>query len=147
MFSCRHVVGNPTTEISLDELKARTGGIDPFEIPEGTDYNDPRITTLTKNRFVVGLKLKIGLPPGVMPKAMPPIVDLGSSANNVRFNLFCSEFQVIQNSPPSGFGGQGSWNVWSQPSGTPWYFSTTVNLVYKDLDILHAVTDADFLNN
>lgn len=82
----------------------------------------------------MGLKLKVGLPPGVMPKAMPPIVDLGSSANNVTFNLFCSEFQIIQNNPSSGFGGTGSWNVWSQPSGAPWYFSTTVNLVYKDLD-------------
>jgi hypothetical protein len=126
--------GLPSVEISLSELKTKTGGIDPFEIPDGTDYSDPRITALTKNMFLVGLKLRIGLPPGVMPKDLPPLVDLGSSANNVTFNLFCSEFQIILNSPPSGFGGAGSWNVWSQPVGTPWYFSTTVNLVYKDLD-------------
>ncbi|WP_291985249.1 hypothetical protein [Candidatus Accumulibacter sp. ACC007] len=136
--------GNPTVQISLDDLQTRTGGIDPFEIPDGTDYSDPRIATLTKNMFVVGLKLKLGLPPGVMPKDMPAIVDLGSSANNVRFNLFCSEFEVIQNSPPSGFGGQGSWNVWSQPSGTPWYFSTTVNLVYEALD---NELDTPYFNN
>lgn len=126
--------GNPTTQISLEDLKAKTGGIDPFDIPDGTDYSDPRITTLTKNMFMVGLKLKVGLPPGVLPVNMPPIVDLGSSASNVKFNLFCSEFVVIQNSPPSGFGGSGSWNVWSQPSGTPWYFTTTVDLVFKDLN-------------
>jgi hypothetical protein len=137
-------LGNPTTQISLDELKAKTGGIDPFEIPNGTNYSDPRITTLTQNRFVVGLKLKIGLPPGVLPMDMPPIVDLGSSANNVTFNLFCSEFQVIQNSPPSGWGHTGSWNVWTQAPGTPWYFGTTVNLVYKDLD---NELDTPYFNN
>lgn len=126
--------GNPTTQISLVDLKAKTGGIDPFQIPAGTKYSDPRIAKLTEAKFVVGLKLKLGLPPGVLPKDMPPIVDLGSSANNVRFNLFSSEFEIIENSPPSGWGGKGSWNVWSQPSGTPWYFGTTVNLIYKDLD-------------
>lgn len=127
-------LGNPTTQISLTDLMTKTGGINPFDIPSNTAYNDPRITTLTQNMFVVGLKIKMGLPPGVMPKDMPPIVSLGSSANNVGFNLFCSEFTIIQNSPPSGFGGQGSWNVWSQPQGTPWYFSTTVNLLYADID-------------
>lgn len=125
--------GNPTTEISLDDLKAKTGGIDPFDIPAGTSYDDPRITTLTKNMFVVGLKLKLGLPPGILPTNLPPIVDLGTSADNVAFNLFCSEFEIIQNSPASGFGAKGSWNVWSQPSGTAWYFSTKVNLVLADL--------------
>lgn len=126
--------GNPTTEISLDDLKAKTGGIDPFEIPNGTDYSDPRITTLTQNMFVVGLKLKLGLPPGVAPMNLPSVIDLGSSANNVGFNMLCSEFEIIQNSPPGGFGHEGSWNVWSQPSGTPWYLTTKVNLVYADLD-------------
>ncbi|WP_168790571.1 hypothetical protein [Paraburkholderia aromaticivorans] len=136
--------GLPSVEISLNDLKAKTGGIDPFAIPDGTDYGDPRITTLTKNMFLVALRLRIGLPPGVMPKDMPPIVDLGSSANNVTFNLFCSDFQIVMNSPPSGFGGPGSWNVWSQPSGTPWYFSTTVNLVYADLD---KKLDTPYFNN
>lgn len=126
--------GQPTTQITLEELKARTGGIDPFEIPPGTPYSDPRITTLTRNMFLVALKLRVGLPPGVMPKNLPLIVELGSSANNVGFNLFCSDFQIVMNTPPSGFGGSGNWDVWSQPPGNPWYFRTTVNLVYKDLD-------------
>lgn len=126
--------GNPTTMITLAELTAKTGGISPFDIPNGTPYNDPRITTLTQNMFVVGLKIKMGLPPGILPKNLPPVLDLGSSANNVNFNLFCSEFEIIQNSPPSGFGASGSWNVWSQPAGTAWYFKTVVNLVYSDLN-------------
>ncbi|GMQ29587.1 hypothetical protein [Algoriphagus confluentis] len=126
--------GNPTVEISLEDLLAKTGGVNPFEIPDGTPYNDPRITTLTQNMFVVGLKIKLGLPSQILPKDLPFIVDLGNAANNVRFNLLCSEFQIIQNSPPSGFGSGGSWNVWTQPADAAWYFSTTVNLVYKDLD-------------
>lgn len=126
--------GNPSTYITLDELKAKTGGVNPFEIPNGTDYSDPKIAKLTQQRFSVGLKLKLGLPAGVMPKDLPGIVDLGSSASNVNFNLFLSEFEIVQNNPPSGWGSQGSWTVLSQPQGTAWYFSTKVNLVYADLN-------------
>jgi hypothetical protein len=125
--------GDPTEQITLDALKAKTGGVDPFTIPADTAYDDPRIAALTKQRFVAGVKLRLGLPPGVLPKNMPPVVQLGTSANNVAFNLFCSELDIIQNTPPNGFGGKGQWNVWSQPSGTPWYFGTTVDLVMQDL--------------
>lgn len=126
--------GDPTVEISLDELKDRTGGINPFEIPKGTDYEDSRIDKLTEQKFAVGIKLKLGLPSGVLLGNLPPIIDLGSSANNVTFNLLSSEFEIVQNNPPSGWGHPGSWKVVSQPSGIPWYFSTRVNLVYADLD-------------
>ncbi|MBD2329771.1 hypothetical protein [Alkalinema sp. FACHB-956] len=126
--------GNPSEYIDLETLKQRTGGIDPFTIPNKTKYNDPRITTLTQNRFAVGLKLKLGLPSSVPLENLPPIVDLGNAANNVTFNLFASEFEIIQNNPPSGWGGKGSWQVVSQPTDQPWYFSTKVNLVYGDLD-------------
>jgi hypothetical protein len=129
--------GNPTTEVTLDQLMSQTGGVNPFEIPDGTSYDDERITTLTKNMFVAGVQVKLGLPPGIMPTDLPPVVDLGTSASSVTFNLLCSEFTVIQNSPPSGFGGSGSWSVWSQPSGQAWYFSTTVDLVFSGLDSLN----------
>lgn len=123
--------GNPNECITLDALKKQTGGINPFEIPDGTDYGDPRITALTQARFAVGLKLKPGLPPEALTH---DIVILGSSANNVTFNLFLSDFQIIQNNPPSGWGGKGLWQVLDQPSGQPWYYSTKVNLIAKDLD-------------
>ena len=126
--------GNPSVKISLDDLKAKTEGIDPFEISNGTDYNDWRIGELTQQMFAVGIKLRLGLPSGVFPRNLPPIIDLGSSANNVTFNLLSSQFEIVQNNPPSGWGHPGSWKVVSQPSGTPWYFSTKVNLVYADLD-------------
>jgi hypothetical protein len=126
--------GNPKDMVTLDELLEATNGVNPFEIPAGTPYDDPRIAPLTTALFCVGIELQIGLPPGVLPKNLPPIASLGNSANNVEFNLFCSKLTVIQNQPPSGWGSAGSWNVWSQPSGTPWYFSTKVNLVMADLD-------------
>jgi len=107
--------GNPTDPVTLDELKQQTGGISPFDIPAGTDWKDPRIDALTKARFVVGIKLQIGLPPGVLPKDLPPIVTFCDSANNIGLTLFCSQFEVIQNSPPNAFGGGGSLDVWGQP--------------------------------
>lgn len=136
--------GLPTIQKTLSELKAETGGINPFDIPDGTTDDDPRITTLTNKRFMVGLKIKMGLPPGVLPKDVPSIVDLGASANNVSFNLFCSELVIIQNVPSGGFVNNGRWNVWTQPSGTPWYFKSTVNLLYSDLK---AELDTLYFNN
>lgn len=125
--------GNPTVEISLDDLMSRTGGVDPFQIPAGTPWGDPRIAALTKEMFVVGIQVKMGLPPGVLPRDLPPVVDLSMGASNVRYNTFCSEFVVIQNNPPSGFGGAGSWFVWSQPAGQPVYFTTSCNLTFAAL--------------
>lgn len=126
--------GNPSKCVDLDTFKTMTGGIDPFTISDKTQYNDPNILKLTQNRFTVGLKLKLGLPPNVPLEDLPLIVDLGNAANNVIFNLFVSEFQIVQNNPPSPWGGKGSWQVLSQPSDNPWYFSTRVNLVYADLN-------------
>lgn len=111
----------------------QTGGVNPFDIPAGTSTEDPRIQTLTKNLFCVGVKIKMGIPSGVLPADLPPVVTLGNSANNVTFNMFCSELEVIQNMP-GAWGTAGSWNVWSQPSGSPWYIETTVDLTNSDLD-------------
>ena len=131
--------GLPSKYIDLDDLKKLTGGVNPFEIPEDTPYDDPRISKLTEARFIVGLKLKMGLPPGILPKDLPPIVELGSSASNVTFNLFCSEFQIVENTPPGGFVKKGKWQVFNQPqvinqNNKLWSFQTNVNLIYKDLE-------------
>lgn len=93
----------PPQQISLEDLMKKTGGINPFDIPDGTDYDDDRITVLTRARFVCGFKMQIGLPPGFLPKDLPPVVVLGNSANNVLFRMYCSQFSVVQNSPPDGF--------------------------------------------
>ncbi|KAK1532351.1 uncharacterized protein CCOS01_04334 [Colletotrichum costaricense] len=126
--------GNATTQISLDELLKRTDGVNPFEILDGASPNDPRIEELTRNNFVVGVKIRIGVPPGVMPKELPPILELGKSDGKSLFRMFCSEFQVIQNTKSEGPSANGRWNVWNQPSGSPWYIETDVNILNKSLD-------------
>lgn len=125
--------GNPTIEISLEDLLAKTGGVNPFEIPAGTPWSDPRIETLTRAMFVVGLQVRMGLPAGVEPADLPAVVDLSLGASSVRFNTLCSEFVIIQNTPPSGFGGSGNWFVWSQPQEQPVYFQTQCNLTFSAL--------------
>ncbi|KAH7131461.1 hypothetical protein B0J13DRAFT_642157, partial [Dactylonectria estremocensis] len=126
--------GNPTDQISLDDLLAKTGGVNPFDIPTGTPTTDPRIQTLTGALFAVGVKIRMGMPPGVLPKDLPLILELGNSANNATFRMFCSDFQVIQNTPRGGWVQKGSWDVWAQQPGSPWYVQTTVDLVNADLD-------------
>ncbi|KXH48077.1 hypothetical protein CNYM01_11602 [Colletotrichum nymphaeae SA-01] len=126
--------GNATTQISLDELLKRTDGVNPFEILDGASPNDPRVEALTRNNFVVGVKIRIGVPPGVMPKELPPVLELGKSDGKSLFRMFCSEFQVIQNTTSEGSSANGRWNVWNQPSGSPWYIETGVNILNKGLD-------------
>ncbi|UQC79375.1 uncharacterized protein CLUP02_04854 [Colletotrichum lupini] len=126
--------GNATTQISLDELLKRTDGVNPFEILDGASPNDPRIEELTRNNFVVGVKIRIGVPPGIMPKELPPILELGKSDGKSLFRMFCSEFQGIQNTTSEGPSANGRWNVWNQPSGSPWYIETDVNILNKSLD-------------
>lgn len=108
--------------------------IDPFEIPDGTDYDDERITRISNKQFGfdAAIKIKLGLP-NMDPKKLPPIIELGSSAETVVFNMLCSEIKMIENALGT-VRTPGSWNVWSQPSKKPWYFSTKVDLIYADLD-------------
>ncbi|KUJ14019.1 uncharacterized protein LY89DRAFT_784831 [Mollisia scopiformis] len=135
--------GNPTIQISLSDLLAVTGGVNPFDIEATTPYNDPRIGKLTAARFNVGIKLQIGMPPGCMPPSslppgnvtiLDPILTLGNSTNNVLFNMYCSELSVIQNTPGS-WGDDGQWNIFNQPYGTPWYIQTRVDLIMPPLPI------------
>ncbi|KAG7050027.1 hypothetical protein JMJ77_0012783, partial [Colletotrichum scovillei] len=51
--------GNATTQISLEELLKRTDGVNPFEILDGASPNDPRVEALTRNNFVIGVKIRI----------------------------------------------------------------------------------------
>ncbi|GCB25750.1 hypothetical protein AAWM_08635 [Aspergillus awamori] len=124
--------GNPTIEKTREELLVLSGGIDPFDIPAETSPDDPRVAKLTEIKFNVGLRMKMGLPPGIMPVNLPAVVTLGGSANNVGFRLFCSEFTIVQNTPGGWIPGR--WDVWSQPPGEAWYFETTVNLMMISLN-------------
>ncbi|KAE8332850.1 hypothetical protein BDV39DRAFT_199851 [Aspergillus sergii] len=121
---CMDAKGNPTIMIGLEELLILTDGVNPFEIPKGTPYEDSRVQKLFGVRFDVGIKMQVGLPPGIAPRDLLPVISLGESASNVKFTMCCSQLTVVQLKPPSGYVPNGKWNVWSQPYGDPWYVQT-----------------------
>lgn len=141
---------DPSVEITLDDLVAQTG-VNPFDIPEGTTYkNNKQIKALTDFGFVVGIRMQVGIPPGFMPRDLPPVVSLTNGIDKVLFNLYCSDITIIQNSPPSGFHGEGHWNVYHQPERTdasvqPWSIQTSVDLKMADLDA--ELNNSPYLNN
>jgi len=134
--------GNPATQILLADLLKQTGNVNPFDIPDGTDYRDARVQKLAEVRFICGIKLEMGIPPGCVvntPNKTPqlqlpqPIVTLGTTSESVLFNMYCSSVTVIENSPPTGFATQGSRKWFSQQPWRPWYVQTRTNLMTTDL--------------
>ncbi|QPC59453.1 hypothetical protein HYE67_001684 [Fusarium culmorum] len=135
--------GDPAKEVTLDEILEQSGGINPFDIPAGTDWDDERIQKLYEIRLVCAIRLQTGIPPGCIvnvPNKGPqlqlpePIVNLGKSSEAVAFNMYCSDIAVIKNNIPSGWGSKGSWDWFQQPTGEPWYIKTQTNLLNEDLD-------------
>lgn len=103
--------GDPTKEVTLDEIVQKSGGISPFDIPDGTDWKDERIQKLYEIRLVCAIRLRTGIPPGCIvnvPNKGPqlklpePIVTLGKTSEAVLFNMYCSEVTIIKNNIPSG---------------------------------------------
>ncbi|KAF5988058.1 hypothetical protein FBULB1_1615 [Fusarium bulbicola] len=115
---------NAVVPVTLEDLVAKTGGVDPFKVPRDTPHADPRVQALTKVGFAVGVKIRMGLPLGVEPKDLPPILELGDLANFATFNILCSDFHVVENELGSPASPNGKWNVWKQPSGHPWTLKT-----------------------
>ncbi|KAI5462698.1 hypothetical protein BGZ63DRAFT_222139 [Mariannaea sp. PMI_226] len=123
---------NPTVQVNLEQIQQMTG-VNPFDIPEGTQSSDPRLQALNDAMFYVGIKVQMGLPQGVDPKQLPPVVKL-ESADRVQFNLFCSQATVVQ---LKTVGRRSAWSVYNQPTSSIdnlWTIHTTVNLVVADLD-------------
>ncbi|KAF5632244.1 uncharacterized protein FTJAE_7576 [Fusarium tjaetaba] len=125
---------NAVVPVTLEDLVAKTGGVDPFKVPRDTPHTDPRVQALTKVGFAVGVKIRMGLPPGVEPKNLPPILELGDVANFATFNILCSDFHIVENELGTSASPNGKWNVWRQPSGRPWTLKTWVSLVHASLD-------------
>ncbi|OOG00709.1 hypothetical protein ASPCADRAFT_202544 [Aspergillus carbonarius ITEM 5010] len=125
--------GYPTEQISLEELMKKSKGVNPFDIPQGVDTNDPRLDALADAGFAVGVLLQIGMPLGHTPKTLPPIVTL-NSADNVTFNLFCRQVKVVS----IRYARRAIiWNVFQQPegpAGQPWAMKMSVNLTVAGLD-------------
>lgn len=112
--------GGVQDPIDLEALKTllNNNDIDPFDedLTKEVYSQSQRIAALTSVGFVAGIKLQVGLPRGVAPTSLPPVIDLESGTNTVLFNMFCSHFQVVENNP-GGFGAC-SWNSWSQQQGS-----------------------------
>ncbi|XEU97491.1 hypothetical protein FSHL1_002777 [Fusarium sambucinum] len=118
--------GDPTTEVTLDEILKLSGGINPFDIPDGTDWNDERIQKLFKNRLVCAIRMQTGIPPGCIinvPNKGPqlqlpePIVDLGRSSEAVSFNMYCSDITRYQEQSSRQLG---IWSFLGLVSATHW---------------------------
>ncbi|KAF5698156.1 hypothetical protein FGLOB1_12256 [Fusarium globosum] len=133
---CTYLHNNtlPLVPVTLEDLVAKTGGVDPFKVPRDTPHTDPRVQALTKVGFTVGVKIRMGLPPGVEGRDLPPILELGDIANFATFNILCSDFHVVENELGTPASPNGKWNVWKQPSGHPWTLKTWVSLVHASLD-------------
>jgi hypothetical protein len=103
---------------------------DPFSVPAGTPSSDPRVQSLNTANFAFAIKAKLGLPPGVTPANIPPIVALNAGQSNVSYTLMFSEFVATE----LLFGPRNSitWFNQAQPAGTAWTFTGPVNLDFQD---------------
>ncbi|KLP16141.1 uncharacterized protein LW94_13829 [Fusarium fujikuroi] len=135
--------GDPTSEVPLEDVVRLSGGINPFDIPDGTNWEDERIQKMYQTRLICAIRMRSGIPPGCVvnvPNKGPqiilpePIVNLGKTSESVTFNMYCSDITIIKNSVPSGWGSKGSWKWFSQPPGKPWYVKTQTNLLNSELD-------------
>lgn len=58
--------GATTVRLTLTELLSKSDNVNPFDIPSETDTTDPRIQKLFVARFVCGVRLRAGIPPGLV---------------------------------------------------------------------------------
>ncbi|KAJ5100619.1 gamma-glutamyltranspeptidase periplasmic precursor [Penicillium angulare] len=117
-------------DITLDELKRLSGGVDPFDIPSGTGMGDSRIQALAAAKFAAGFQFQQGLPSSVMPKLAPDVIELGENASAMKFRLMCKTFEIVVL--------EESWQVFKQSDkiggkSQKWLFESTVNIVRADL--------------
>jgi hypothetical protein len=116
--------------ISRDDLLKKTGGVDPFSVPNGTDQSDSRMQKLNDVGFYFALKAKMGIPSGLAPTDVPDVIILNPAvtgvSNQVTYQLFCAEFSVVvMNYRPRGR--YDITNV-AQSGTSPWLFVFHVNM-------------------
>jgi hypothetical protein len=123
---------SPPVPVPIDHaaLVKAAKGTDPFAVPKGTKSTDKRVQDLANAGFAFAVKAKLGLPPGVSPADWPPVVTLEPGRSNVTYKVTFAEFAVaeIVYGPRDSV----SWFSDSQPSGTAWTFSATVDLDFRD---------------
>ena len=133
--------GDRSAYVPLSDLMSRGRmGEDPFTIPDGTPYSDPRIHLFNLLNFSVALRVNVGLPQGLNPRALPqPVIklDKGADGYDGTFTIYCSQFTVVWNETPSEANGNvGRWHVWDQPRGEAWGVPVRCNFARE------TVTDA-----
>ncbi|KAJ6001626.1 gamma-glutamyltranspeptidase periplasmic precursor [Penicillium canescens] len=124
--------GEIAEAITLDELKERSNGVDPFAIKDGTDVADERIQTLAQVCFAGGFRFQQGIPNSVMPKDAPDVVELGDDVTKVKFRLMCREFEIVVHQ--AGV----SWQLLKQSDrvdgkSQQWLFESSVDIVRANL--------------
>jgi hypothetical protein len=121
---------NNPVAIDYATFVRQANNTDPFSVPDGTASSDLRVQALNNASFAFAIRAKLGLPPGVLPANIPPIVVLKPGQSNVTYTLMFSEFIATE----IVFGPRGSmtWVNQSQPFGTSWTFSGAVDLNFQD---------------
>jgi hypothetical protein len=106
-------------------------GTDPFSVPDGTSGQDPRVQDLADAGFAFAVKATLGLPPGVAPADLPPIVTLRPGKSSVLYTMMFSEFvaTAINYGPMNAL----KWLNQSQQPGIPWTFTGFVDLNFQDM--------------
>lgn len=119
--------GQPVA-VSRDDLLKQTNGTDPLTVPSWSqgDPTTPAIENINNSNFYFAFEAAIGIPADVAPQNIPDIVTLQSASQSVIFNLMCAQFTVVT----CNFGRHGltSFVNVSQPSDSPWLFTSTVPL-------------------
>jgi hypothetical protein len=117
---------NNLTAIDYATLVANAANTDPFSVPATATPTDPRVQNLVSAGFSFAVKVKSGLPPGMTPASLPPIVTLQPGQSAVTYTLLFAEFVATQISylPRNTV----KWFSQSQPPGTAWTFRGTVEL-------------------
>jgi hypothetical protein len=123
---------SPPVPVPIDHtaLVKAAKGTDPFAVPKGTKSTDTRVQDLANAGFAFAVKAKLGQPPGVSIADLPPVLTLQPGKSNVLYKVTFAEFAVaeIVYGPRDSV----SWFSDSQPSGTVWTFSATVDLDFRD---------------
>jgi hypothetical protein len=119
--------GNPVA-VSRADLLQQTNGTDPLTVPSWTE-GDPMtqaIENINNSDFYFAFEAAIGIPSGITPADIPDIVTLEPASQSVIFNLICAQFTVVT----CNFGRHGLTSFFSasQPTDTPWLFTSTVPL-------------------
>jgi hypothetical protein len=119
--------GNPVA-ISRDDLLKETNGTDPLTVPSwNSDHSmTPAIEDINNSNFYFAFEAAIGIPSGIAPQDIPDIITLQPASESVSFNLICAQFTVVT----CNFGRKGltSFVNASQPTDTPWLFTSQVAL-------------------